>query len=478
MGFERSTRNAGLALRRRDLLKAAGAGALAAAAAPLAGAASDGGHDSGDSKRYDYDAIVIGAGAAGATAARDLGASGMKVLVLEARTRPGGLIFTSSFAGETVELGATWIHWLQPHVWAEKVRYDLPIVEKSMAPNERFVVLHPDGKREEVDPDEAGMDVFISLNKFNEGSREYFPRPYDPLFNDAVKKLDLQSMAKRMDEVGLSERQKAMMSGGYGVFAGGDLGEAAASVMLRQHAAGWDTLGWLDAGARFKFEGGTHSLISALLEDSGAELRTGTPVAAIRSDGGQVVVKTEDGDEVSARAAVVTVPINTYGDIDFRPGLTGGKAALAKKGQMARTDKVWVHISEELTVGGFGPTLGPFCQIGTYKVIESGTLLECWNAGDTLNTHDRRAVTAAVQQYLPEAEVLAHTSYDWNADPFSKGVYPSFRVGELTQYWRDLRRAEGNVFFAGAMTGGWYQYIDGAVESGLRAARDAIRHAG
>lgn len=478
MGFEESTRKTSLALRRRDLLKAAGTGALAAAAAPLAGTSSAEGQDARTSETFDYDAIVVGAGAAGATAARDLAASGMKVLILEARPRTGGFIFTGSFAGERVEFGATWIHWLQPHVWAEKVRYDLPIVEKSMTPNERFVVLHPDGKREEVDPDEAGMDVFMALNKFNEGSRDYFPRPYDPLHSDAVKKLDLQSIAQRMDAVGLSDRQKAMMSGGYGVLAGGKLEEAAASAMVRQHAAGWDTIGWLDATVRFKFEGGTRTLISALLDDSGAELRTGTPVEAIRSEGSQVLVTTETGDEISARVAVVTVPINTYGDLDFRPGLTGGKAALAKKTQMARADKVWVHIAEKLTMGSFGPQAAPFCQVGTYKVIDSGTLLECWSVGDTLDTSDRRAVTAAVQQYLPDAEVLSHASYDWNVDPFSKGAYPSFRVGELTRYWRDLRRAEGNVFFAGAMTGGWYQYIDGAVESGLRAAREAIRQVG
>ena len=66
------------------------------------------------------------------------------------------------------------------------------------------------------------------------------------------------------------------------------------------------------------------------------------------------------------------------------------------------------------------------------------------------------------------------------AEPrISRGAWPAFRAGQLVKRFADLQRTEGNIHFAGSMTAsGWYQWIDGAVESGLRAARDVERKLG
>src|SRR5579884_2602136 len=80
-----------------------------------------------------YDVVVVGAGFAGVTAARELRQRGHRVAVLEARDRLGGRTWTSTFAGQPVELGGTWVHWLQPHVWAEITRYGLPVTESPRA---------------------------------------------------------------------------------------------------------------------------------------------------------------------------------------------------------------------------------------------------------------------------------------------------------------------------------------------------------
>ena len=86
--------------------------------------------------RTEYDVIVIGTGFAGVTAAREVSRAGLTTLVLEARNRVGGRTFTSKFAGDQIELGGTWVHWSQPHVWAEITRYGFGLKE-SPAP------LHP-----------------------------------------------------------------------------------------------------------------------------------------------------------------------------------------------------------------------------------------------------------------------------------------------------------------------------------------------
>lgn len=57
----------------------------------------------------EYDVVVIGAGFAGLTAARDLGQ--LKVLIVEARDRIGGRAFTSKALNQEFEMGGTWMHW-------------------------------------------------------------------------------------------------------------------------------------------------------------------------------------------------------------------------------------------------------------------------------------------------------------------------------------------------------------------------------
>ena len=74
----------------------------------------------------EQDVIVVGGGFAGLTASRELRAAGHRVLILEGRNRLGGRTWTSDFDGTDVELGGAFVHWFQPHVFAEMTRYGVP----------------------------------------------------------------------------------------------------------------------------------------------------------------------------------------------------------------------------------------------------------------------------------------------------------------------------------------------------------------
>src|SRR5579859_6784037 len=75
--------------------------------------------------RPNYTTIVLGAGFAGLSAARDLSRSGHFVLLIEARDRIGGRTYTVPRHGHNLEMGGTWVHWTQPHVFHEIHQYGL-----------------------------------------------------------------------------------------------------------------------------------------------------------------------------------------------------------------------------------------------------------------------------------------------------------------------------------------------------------------
>ena len=119
------------------------------------------------------DVIVVGGGLAGLTAARELGHRGRRVLLLEARERLGGRTWVSSFAGVDVEFGGAFVHWSQPHLWAEVTRYGLGIVE---LPDADRAFLRRDDGIEELDE-----TVFSQLNDAFEllcaGTEAYLAEP-------------------------------------------------------------------------------------------------------------------------------------------------------------------------------------------------------------------------------------------------------------------------------------------------------------
>src|ERR1044072_6479674 len=74
-----------------------------------------------------HDVIVIGGGFAGVTAARESVLGGAEPLLLEARDQLGRGTWTQLWNETNVELGGGWVHWHQPHVWAEITRAGLGV---------------------------------------------------------------------------------------------------------------------------------------------------------------------------------------------------------------------------------------------------------------------------------------------------------------------------------------------------------------
>ena len=481
---------------RRTFLKAVG-GALGGAALSL-GARGASGAESGDP-----DVIVIGGGFAGVTAARELRHAGFRVLLLEARNRLGGRTFATPVGNEIFELGGTWIHSTQPHVWAEANRYGLELIETPAGLPER--ILWWDGERtreaglldlrplvgaalcasaDDVTPDlplpvlEAFAALDALMSEFHAEAGAVLPRPFDPFFSDAWKPLDRLSIRDRLTAMNLSADRRALLEGVLGASAHGAFQEAGLVDMLRWWAlSGNDLQRYSDSVARYRFRDGTSSLIAAMIADGQPDVRLQTPVIRVAQTGEQVDVTTAGGETVRARAVIAALPMNVLARIEFSPALDPLKVAASNERHAGAGVKGYIRVRGSVPrLLALAPESAPFSTIMTaHGGKDGGVLIAFGTDPKKIDVHSTAAVQAEVRRFLPEVEVADTLAYDWHLDPYSLGTWCVFRKEQITKYLAALRAPAGRVYFAGGdFALGWRGFIDGAIESGTRTAREVI----
>lgn len=429
--------------------------------------------------RGNYDVIVIGGGFAGVTAAREVRRAGLECVILEARDRVGGRTWYSDVAGHKTELGGTWIHWIQPHVWAEISRYGLTVTESPGLAAPGHCVWFTAGQRKTGPVEELLEQIAKGAARFCYDVERVLPRPYEPLFADGVFEIDHLSVQDRLDSLGLPTEQKDLLSGFWSAACQAPCSEAGLVTMLRWWALGQrDFTLMLDAMARYKLSNGTKGLLDAMIEEARAEVRLSTPVDLVEHDADHVRITTANGESLSARAAIIATPLNVLGAITFAPALSAGKQAATQEGQASHGLKVVALVrGVPPDFLGLAPDSYPLTYLGSEREESDGVLMVGFGPNaQAFDVTDRRAVQEVIREFLPDAEVVAANGHDWTNDPLAGGTWSVYRPAQLTRYLRELQRPEGRLFVAGSdVASGWNGFIDGAIESGLRAGRQAVR---
>lgn len=425
-------------------------------------------------QRGPYDVVVIGGGFAGVTAARDLSLRGRRTLLLEARARLGGRTFTAPFGEHSVDFGGTWVGLEQPFVWTERMRYGIPLVESAaFAAPERAVYLSG-GRRHEVTPQRFAELFASGARKFMAPALEAFPRPFDPFFSKAWERFDGLSSADALARLRLSQPELDIVSGFASINGHNYLDRIGYLDQLKWCALGaYDPLRLFENCARYRLEGGTQSLLDAMAKDSRAEVRTASPVTAVVRDGKSYAVETDSKERFAARAVIVAVPLNTLASIRFEPALSPDKIAASRERITGAGTKLYVRLKGRQPVfSAQGPDKTPLTFLWTeYADADSQIAVGFGPDPALLDVNDTDAVQKAVNTYVPDAEVIDAAGYDWNGDAYSLGTWCMYRPMFFTRYLRELQRPEGNIHFAGSdVADGWRGFIDGAIESGVRAA--------
>jgi monoamine oxidase len=459
---------------RRRFIKGAGAGTLAAGLGghtAMLGAAGTSGKTP-----FDYDTLVIGGGFAGVTAARDLKENGYSCAILEVRHRLGGRTYYAPFGNTHVELGGTWIHWMQPFVWTEVMRYGLEIKETPGATAERIIQLK-DGKAIEPDINKFYTDLLVGGQGLVDRSRSVWPRPFDVAFNmKAVLQADTASIADLLDSLELTDSQhrvyETLLVGGTNA----SMSDVSANEALRIFAlCGHNVGSYYDVNARYQLKDGSIALIDSMIEDGKPEVKLNTYVKRIEQKTDHVVVSTAAGEVITAAAVVCTVPLNVLKDVEFSPPIHPQKLAASKEGHPGRGFKVYAEVKGRIpNVLLSGDHNEVIEEAFAYHIGDDSSLIACFGKDQRdVDIYDKKYLQATLRKYLPDIEVTGSTGYGWTDDPFAQGTWCTWRPGWYSKYGEGLRDGpEGRVFFASSdFCEGSRGYIDGAMGSGIKAAR-------
>ncbi|WP_156753406.1 flavin monoamine oxidase family protein [Actinokineospora pegani] len=464
-------------LGRRTLLKVLGATAAVGATLPATAAAVGQGGRIG--VRNTADVIVIGAGYAGATTARQLSAAGLSVLVLEGRDRIGGSTWTTTFAGKPIELGGQWLTTTQPHVKAELDRYGVPLYADSFLNPERAFFPGVSGQAAQVDFIPAITRQGELLAKVMDGSDLYFPRPMQPLYaRTRLARVDPLSLRQRIDQLGLSPLDDLYVGSVTGGYSGGSSAAGGLAGMAQWWALGGHTNAGWDSQTQQRPVGGMSAIARRMLADSRAMVKLNTRVTHVGADSSKVVVVTEDGAKYLARAVVVATPVNMWKSITFAPGLPPVHAAATRQGVgVANSTKMWLRLAPETgATFACGPEGAPVTSVIPKETLDNGDILALGFSESNTAFDSLAAVQNAVRSILPGARVLDYRAQAWSRDPFTRGGWGMRKPNQYLGHLPAIQQPHGRVHFAGAdIADGWYgAFIDGAIESGFRASAQVI----
>lgn len=427
--------------------------------------------------------IVLGAGLAGLSAARSLEQRGASVTVIEARDRVGGRVVTlrGAFADrQTAEGGADLIEHEQQHVL--DLARDLGLKTVRIL-RSGFGFYGPDARgRRSI---QAGSRAFSSIGaSMAPLVREFHlvQRRWDSAVAAALAR---RSVAQWLDETHATDVLRARLRGFRGFFLADP--EDLSLLPVVEQFADWETPG---RDAMYRIAGGNDRLATGIARRLRGRLLLRTIARRIvqRADGVVVTVETAEGGrtERSADFVVCALPASTARDLTFEPALPEAqRAAIARLRYGCATRLVlqfetrfWLKVGRPRAYGTDLPT-GAVWDGNEHQRGPRGILifLAGGRASEALQRMladgGERAVVDALGWMGTPSRLLASRSIVWEHDPWAKGGYAYFDPG-FDPIWREwLARPAGRIVFAGEHTSVRYQgYMNGAIESGLRAAAE------
>ena len=435
--------------------------------------------------------IVIGAGLAGLAAAYDLHRVGWKVTVLEARYRLGGRVHSiRSFAhGQVAEGGGEFIEDTHARMLALAREFDLKLGRVGSWQGQREDwgsfggIAGPmlDSGIWGVNFQEEVDHVWRALAKL--GKR--VPDPYQPQTAGEAGLLDQQSALDWLDSLDVHplaknhfiQHLRAEYTTEPERFSLLDLARNAALYYMDGHAH-----------ENFRVVGG-NDLIPCALGDALPDVQLNAIVTSVRLLPDEVEVTHQQNDShVTVRSAftILAIPLTTARRIDFHSSLPAVHQRMVDEVSYGTVTKVLIQYRKRFwRERGWNGRLATDSGIvytwhATSHLESEDGILTIYTGGAPAErlselTDEQRIRTAVdeIERLFPgSSDLIEHTAtVAWRNEAFTRGSYMALAPGEVTAHWQALTQPAGRLFFAGEHATVLQGYMEGAVESGQRAAR-------
>jgi monoamine oxidase len=481
-------------LTRRRLL---GTAALTTAAAALPQTPAFG------ASKLKADVVVVGGGLAGLTAARALTKAGHSVLVLEARDRVGGRTLNHLLPdGQPVEAGGEFVGPTQTQVAALAKSVGIGTFKAyntgdnvMIARGVRSTYAAVPGIPKDVQDPQVYNDVLASL-----GASDAFAHAVGvkaPWRAKTAAKLDRQTTAQWAKPFNKSPITPTLLDAASQAIYGKDASQVSLLFNAFYSAAAGDAknpgsyarlITVQGGGQESRFQGGSQEIAVRVAAALGSKVMLSSPVRAVKQ-GKHGVSVVADNVTVEAKRVVVAIPPVLAREIKFTPALPSTKVKLLNRytpGDMIKVQVVyptpWWR-AKGLT-GQFVIPAGP---VGvTYdNTPESGAPGVILGFVGGRYTKPLRALDPAARKQAFVDELAAafgeearqdsdYFDMDWTAEPWTRGCPTgSMAPGVLTRFGAYIRPATGRIHWAGTETADyWAGYMDGAVRSGERVAKE------
>jgi putrescine oxidase len=435
------------------------------------------------------DVVIIGAGATGLTAATDLVKQGHSVVVLEARERVGGRLWTNDIEGQMFEIGGQWVSPDQTALLATLDELGLPTYSRFRDGESVYVGRDGQAKRFTGDIFPASPTTESEIERLI-GVLDGLVAEVDPeapWTHPRAAELDHVSFRAWLEEQSDDEEARdnialfiadAMLTKPAHSFS------TLQALLMAASAGSFSNLVDADFILDKRVVGGLQGVPLALAEALGDRVKLEQPVRTLEwSDSGVVAIT--DSIRVEAKRAFVAVPPNLYGRIEYVPALPRRRQQLHQHLSLGLVIKV--HATYETPfwreAGLSGTAFSPYQLVheaydNSNHGESRGTLVgfisdEKADRVFALDADERkRVILESLASYYGEKALDPAVYYesDWAAEEWTQGAYAaSYDLGGLSRYGADQNTPVGPIRFGSSdLAGLGYQHVDGAIRVGHR----------